>query len=139
MKKCLLLLLVGLTLTTPNAFADGDDEEIPQNPPQNPPQTPPTPINIPIGPYNPKPEEIKPRGITPISGIYTNGVLELCFAVDMGTVIATVTNTTTGEMWCESGNSNDGVLSVEITPTPGNYSVTIETENGDIYLGMFAL
>jgi LPXTG-motif cell wall-anchored protein len=27
MKKCLLLLLVGLTLTTPNAFADGDDEE----------------------------------------------------------------------------------------------------------------
>lgn len=135
MKKCLLLLLVGLTLTTPNAFADGDDEEIPQNPPQ----TPPTPINIPIGPYNPKPEEIKPRGVTPISGIYTNGVLELCFAVDMGTVIATVTNTATGEMWCESGNSNDGVLSVEITPTPGNYSVTIETENGDIYLGMFAL
>lgn len=138
MKKFLLLLTVGLTLTAPTLWADGDDEEIPQNPPENsnPPKT------IPINKPNPNPGDLgdlRPRSLTPISGIYTTGVVELYFAADLGTVIATVTNTATGEMWCESGNSNDGVLSVEITPTPGNYSVTIETQNGDIYLGMFAL
>ena len=126
MIKCLLLLLVGLTLTTPNAFADGDDED-----------SKPVVFDGPLP--NPNIGKIEPRSLTPVSGVVYHGVLELCFAVDLGTVIATVTNTATGEMWCESGNSNDGVLSVEITPTPGNYSVTIETENGDIYLGMFAL
>ena len=126
MKKCLLLLLVGLTLTTPNAFADGDDED-----------SKPVVFDGPLP--NPNIGKIEPRSLTPISGVVYHGVVELYFAADMGTVIATVTNTTTGEMWCESGNSNDGVLSVEITPTPGNYSVTIETQNGDIYLGMFAL
>ena len=126
MKKCLLLLLVGLTLTTPNAFADGDDED-----------SKPVVFDGPLP--NPNIGKIEPRSLTPVSGVVYHGVLELCFAVDMGTVIATVTHTATGEMWCESGNSNDGVLSVEITPTPGNYSVTIETENGDIYLGLFAL
>ena len=126
MKKFVLLLLVGLTLTTPNAFADGDDED-----------SKPVVFDGPLP--NPNIGKIEPRSLTPIRGIYINGVLELFFTANLGTVIATVTNTTTGEMWCESGNSNDGVLSVEITPTPGNYSVTIETENGDIYLGMFAL
>lgn len=133
MKK-LLLLLTGLTLTTPTLWADGDDGNS-----QDPPLPPPTPIPLNPPKPNPDPGKLEPRSLTPISGIYTNGVVELYFAADLGTVIATISNTTTGEMWCESSNSNDGVLSVEITPTPGNYSVTIETENGDIYLGMFAL
>ena len=126
MKKFVLLLTVGLTLTTPTLWADDDDED-----------SKPVVFDGPLP--NPNIGKIEPRSLTPVSGVVYHGVLELCFAVDMGTVIATVTNTATGEMWCESGNSNDGVLSVEITPTPGNYSVTIETENGDIYLGMFAL
>ena len=134
MKKFLLLLTVGLTLTAPTLWADGDDDNS-----QDPPLPPPTPIPLNPPKPNPDPGKLEPRSLSPISGILINSTVEFSFAVDMGTVIATVTNTTTGEMWCESGNSNDGVLSVEITPTPGNYSVTIETQNGDIYLGMFAL
>ena len=138
MKKFVLLLTAGLTLITPTLWADGDDEEIPQTPPSDP-NAPIEPIPIRPPKPTPVPEPLNPRDVAPINAYYYNSTVEFCFAVDMGTVIATVTNTTTGEMWCESGNSNDGVLSVEITPTPGNYSVTIETQNGDIYLGMFAL
>lgn len=137
MKKYLLLLMAGLILTAPNVFAE-DDEEIPQDPPE----TTDPPIKIPINKPAPKPNDddsFNPRSLTPISGMYINGVVELSFAANMGAVSVTVVNTTNGNMWFETGDSSDGVIATTITPSAGSYLVTIETQTAGTFVGEFVL
>ena len=134
MKKYLLLLAAGLLLTTPNVFAEDENEETPPPPP------PPPLVNIPLNPPYPSGGEIQhPRSLAPISGVYTGGVVELYFAVDVGLVSVTVANTTTGEMWFETADSSDGVVTTAIAPSVGSYLVTIETQTAGTFVGEFVL
>lgn len=142
MKKFLLLLMVGIILTTPSVFADdGGDEEIPQNPPE----TTGPPIYIPLPPptsppgQDPIPGEIKPRSLAPVEGWYENGCVEIFFSRDMGVAFVTVTNTNTGDMWYSAADSCDGVILVDINPTAGNYAITVETQFSGTYYGEFML
>lgn len=142
MKKFLLLLMVGIILTTPSVFADdGGDEEIPQNPPE---ATDP-PIYIPLPPptsppgQDPIPGEIKPRSLAPVEGWYENSCVEIFFSRNMGVAFVTVTNTNTGDMWYSAADSCDGVILVNINPTAGNYAITVETQFSSTYYGAFAL
>ena len=149
MKRLFLRLTAGLILSTPNVFAD-DDEEIPQNPPQeendggsngnnngnnNNGQTP-----------NQKPVEIKqpsqipgPRSLSPIEGLYSDGVVTLYFAADLGCVSITILSTTNGNMWFESGESCEGFVEIPVGCERGEYAITIETENAGVFVANFYL
>ena len=128
MKRNLLLLLVATLFATISlpAYADGNDSE-----------PKPIPFNPPLP--NPYPGKINPRSLAPISGLYADGVLMIDFAENLGNVSVTVVNTTTGEMWFESDDSALGTISIAITPHPGNYFVTVETQTDGVYIGEFIL
>lgn len=128
MKRNLLLLFVATLFATISlpAYAEGDD-----SPPRPIPLNPPQP--------NPDPGKIHPRGLVPISGLYVDGVLMIDFAVDFGSVSVTIVNTTTGEMWFESGDSASGTISIAVAPLSGNYLVTVETQTDGVYIGEFIL
>ena len=144
MKRLFLLLVMGLTLTAPCAFAD-DDEEIPQNPPssnEDDDENPPATNNPDYKPFLPAPvppsiPTPKPRSLSPIYGQYFAGSVELYFAVDLGSVAVTVFSTTTGDMWVGYGDSCEGFVSIPIGAKAGEYSVTIETQNAGVFIGNF--
>lgn len=144
MKRNLLLLLVATLFATISlpAYAEeeDDDNQSPSTPPADT-QTPPKPIvfDKPIQFPDPDPGKINPRGLAPISGLYADGVLMIDFAENLGNVSVTVVNTTTGEMWFESDDSALGTISIAITPYPGNYFVTVETQTDGVYIGEFIL
>ena len=153
MKRLFLLLVMGLTLTAPCAFAD-DDEEIPQTPPpsdeggsnngnnsgsgNNSGGIVTTPVFIPIG----APTELPTpggRSLSPIYGQYFAGSVELYFAADLGSVAVSVFSVTTGDMWVGYGDSYEGFVSISIDAKAGEYSVTIETQNAGVFIGAFRL
>lgn len=135
MKKLFSLLASSLFMASPFvAFADNDG--------QTPPPPPPPPKDeIVFGKPLPDPDpgKIHPRGLVPISGLYADGVLMIDFAVDFGSVSVTIVNTTTGEMWFESGDSASGTISIAVAPLSGNYLVTVETQTDGVYIGEFIL
>lgn len=141
MKRLFLLLLAGVVLSIPCVFAE-DDEEIPQAPPSSDNESPhPSeglPTNLPIEPI-PNPEQLKPRSLSPISGIYVDGVVELYFAADVGSVSVTVSSSTTGNMWSEESESCDGLILVNIGRAPGSYVVNIDTETAGSFVGQFTI
>lgn len=130
MKKIFTLLLWASLLTAPFVtYADDGGEDIP-------------PEKIPIGPGpipNPEPGKLEPRSLSAISGWCTNDTIQLFFAHDMGTVFVTVVNTSLGSLWYCNAESSDGVVIIDFEPTPGNYTVTIETQTSGTYYGEFAL
>ena len=145
MKRLLLLLTIGVVLLTPCVYAE--DEEIPQSPPptgDSKPSPPPI-VYIPIpGPTpppdsDPDPEDPKPRIPSPISGVYANGVVDIFFAADLGSVTVTVTSIATGTMWTEDADSCDGVVSVNIGRAPGSYTINIDTETAGSFVGQFTI
>ena len=130
MKKIFTLLLLASLLTAPFVtYADDGGEDIP-------------PEKIPIGPGpipNPEPGKLEPRSLSAINGWCANGTIQLYFSQDMGLVSVTVTNITTGNVWYSDAESSDGVVIIDFEPTPGNYTVTIETQTSGTYYGEFAL
>lgn len=149
MKKLFLLLLSATVMFAPCVFAEDNnnnsgngDDEIPQTPGQtdNPVPVPFEPGDMPNLPPITRPvEEPKPRSLSPISGLYLNGVVEIYFAADLGSASITVTSTTTGYMWCEESESCDGLISVNIGRAPGSYVVNIDTETAGSFIGQFTL
>lgn len=133
MKKFILFFVSILFVASPFVALADDDE---QTPPPPPPQE-----EIVFGKPlpNPDPGKINPRGLAPISGLYADGVLMIDFAENLGNVSVTVVNTTTGDMWFESDDSALGTISIAITPYPGNYFVTVETQTDGVYIGEFIL
>ena len=126
MKKIFTLLLLASLLTAPFVtYADDDD--------------PPKPIVVNPLPGNPEPGKINPRSLSAVSGWCANGTIQLYFSQDMGLVSVTVTNITTGNVWYSDAESSDGVVIIAFEPTPGNYTVTIETQTSGTYYGEFAL
>ena len=129
MKKLFIALAFTLLITPFNTYAD-DGGDIPPA------------IPIPIGPggsSNPDPGKINPRSLSAINGVCANNTIQLCFAQDMGTVLITVVNTSLGETWYCSAESSNGVVVIEFEPTPGNYTITIETQTAGTYYGEFML
>lgn len=126
MKKIFTLLLWASLLTAPFVtYADDDD--------------PPKPIVVNPLPGNPEPGKLEPRSLSAISGWCANDTIQLFFAHDMGTVFVTVVNTSLGSLWYCNAESSDGVVIIDFEPTPGNYTVTIETQTSGTYYGEFAL
>ena len=145
MKKLFLLLLSATVMFAPCVFAEDNnnnngngngDDEIPQTPPPGT-ESPTVPENL--IPIRPIPEGVDPRSLSPISGLYLNGVVEIFFAADLGSASITVTSTTTGYMWCEESESCDGLISVNIGRAPGSYVVNIDTETAGSFIGQFTL
>ena len=133
MKKLFLLLLTMAILPVSYVCAE-DDEEVPPPPP---PTEEPKPL-----PFNPlpiPPSTLEPRSLSPISGIYVDGVVELYFAADVGSVSVTVFSSTTGNMWSEESESCDGLILVNIGRAPGSYVVTINTETAGSFVGQFTI
>lgn len=137
MKRLFLLLLAGVILSVPCVFAE-DDEEVPQNPPQTEEPTP-IPLRPPIPNPDPEVDKLKPRSLSPISGVYVDGVVELYFAADVGSVSVTVSSSTTGNMWSEESESCDGLILVNIGHAPGSYVVNIDTETAGSFVGQFTI
>lgn len=75
----------------------------------------------------------------PITGLYDSGRVILDFIEEIGNLSITVANQSTGEMYFEYCDSADGHFEMEITPSKGNYLLTIQTENGTVYYGDFTL
>lgn len=86
-------------------------------------------------------EPFRPRtpAFIPITGMYDNGHVVLDFIEEIGNVSVTVANQSTGETYFEYCDSADGHFEMEITPSKGDYLLTIQTENGTTYYGNFAL
>lgn len=150
MKRLFLLLLSATVMFAPCVFAEDNnnnngngngDDEIPQLPPMDYPL--PVPLRpgtqLPLPPIDEPETEPKPRSLSPISGLYLNGVVEIYFAADLGSASITVTSTTTGYMWCEESESCDGLISVNIGRAPGSYVVNIDTETAGSFIGQFTL
>lgn len=144
MKRLFLMLLSVAFISSPYVYAeDGDNgsgngnEEIPQTPPET---NNPTPILFrPVPPISDSELEPKPRTLSPISGVYANGVVDIFFAADLGSVTVTVTSTTTGTMWTEDADSCDGVVSVNIGRALGGYIINIDTETAGSFVGQFTI
>ena len=144
MKRLFLLLLSATVMFAPYVFAEDNnnnngngDDEIPQTPPST---DVPNPIGTPL-PFEPipNPGQLEPRSLSPISGIYVDGVVELYFAADVGSVSVTVSSSTTGNMWSEESESCDGLILVNIGHAPGSYVVNIDTETAGSFVGQFTI
>ena len=147
MKRLFLMLLTVAFISSPYVYAEDDnngsgngDGEIPQTPPltDNPVPVPLWP-GAPLPPINKPGIDPKPRIPSPISGVYANGVVDIIFAADLGSVTVTVTSTATGTMWTEDADSCDGVVSVNIGRALGSYVVNIDTETAGSFIGQFTL
>ena len=141
MKRLFLMLLTVAFISSPYVYAEDDkDEEIPQTPPSSENNDPASnlPKHFPVDPA-PYPEQLKPRIPSPISGVYANGVGDIFFAADLGSVTVTVTSTTTGTMWTEDADSCDGVVSVNIGRALGGYIINIDTETAGSFVGQFTI
>lgn len=75
----------------------------------------------------------------PVIGLYDNGRVVLDFIEDIGTVGVTVANQSTGETYFDYFNSADGHFEMEVSTSNGEYLLTIQTENGTMYYGNYAL
>ena len=150
MKKLFLLLLSATVMFAPCVFAEDNnnnngngngDDEIPQLPPMDYPL--PVPLQpgtqLPLPPPDQPDKEPRPRTLSPISGVYANGVVDIFFAADLGSVTVTVTSTATGTMWTEDADSCDGVVSVNIGRAPGSYIINIDTETAGSFVGQFTI
>lgn len=67
---------------------------------------------------------------TPIIGVYSNGYLELVFRADLGIVDCIIENTETLETWTASFDSEEGSTIIDVSETPGTYSVLLRTKFG---------
>ncbi len=83
----------------------------------------------------------RPRtpAFVPINGLYDDGRVILDFIDEIGHISVTVANQSTGETYFEYCDSAEGHFEMEITPSKGDYLLTIQTENGAIYYGNFTL
>lgn len=86
-------------------------------------------------------QHTRPRtpAFIPVTGMYDNGHVVLDFIEEIGNVSVTVANQSTGETYFEYCDSADGHFEMEITPSKGDYLLTIQTENGTTYYGNFTL
>lgn len=130
MKKFLFLLLAFM-LSAPMLYAQTNDDDKDKDKEE---VVVPPPIMLPIRSGLPT-EQFQPRNIiyVPVEGLYYDSVVTIDFAEDLGDATVTVTNTTTGESWSESGNSADGQVVVDIEAATGSYMVVIETTRGAYY------
>ena len=144
------MLLTVAFISSPYVYAEDDnnnngngngDDEIPQLPPMDYPL--PVPLQpgtqLPLPPPDQPDKDPRPRTLSPISGVYANGVVDIFFAADLGSVTVTVTSTTTGTMWTEDADSCDGVVSVNIGRALGGYIINIDTETAGSFVGQFTI
>ena len=140
MKRLFLLLLLSITFACPYVFAE-DEELPPPPPPSDDPTTPPAvlipPVIIPINPPGGD-NGNNHRSLSPISGMYIDGVVELYFIEDMGSVSVTVISDM-GDSWYIDGDSQDNLLIIPITPQTGAYTITISTQSAGLFTGKFNL
>ena len=74
-----------------------------------------------------------------ITAFYQSGVIYLQFGYDMGEVEITVTNESTGEQWSQIDDSAAGAASIATSTSPGNYYISIVSDDASCYSGSFSL
>lgn len=79
------------------------------------------------------------RSLIPIAAAYNNGVVELDFYGNMGTLYTVVVNNTTGERWSEYIDTADGYACMNVfSYNPiGHYTITFRTDNNENFGGGF--
>ena len=75
-----------------------------------------------------------PRTLIPIACVYVDGTIQLSLYGEVGEFTLTVTNQMTGECW-----SAENALILQTSTASGIYWVQIETEDGTMYYGTYAL
>lgn len=134
MKKFILFFVSILFVVSPFVALADDDEQTPPPPPQE---------EIVFGKPlpNPNPGKFNPENLIykPVTGEYYDGCVWLNFEHNLGSVNVTIVNVESGRAWFSSADSALGTISIAITPYPGNYFVTVETQTDGVYIGEFIL
>lgn len=96
-------------------------------------------FNVEIHPIKTPKPTIKPKTIVinDIEAYYSYRELSFKFNVDLGSANIVITNTTTGESWCDSINGA-GATTVTLSVDEGYYEIYIYTDCGD-YTGAFVI
>lgn len=80
-----------------------------------------------------------PNATTPITAYYQSGVIYIQFSEDLGCLDVEVINSTTNQQWIDVACSDNSTEAIVISTTPGNYTITLTTEDGIEYSGQFTL
>ena len=100
-------------------------------------------VDIIIGTTPPPTSNPKPKApvLIPISACYyeISQEIVLSFTANLGNVSITILNLTPGETVCEVVDSSNGVISVPISGTAGQYFMALTTVGGTVYSGYFNL
>ena len=76
--------------------------------------------------------------IIPLEAYYQGETIYLDFTHNVGNVLVSVQNTTTGHQWSKTVNAADGMNEISIADGgAGNYTITLVTAYGDKYYGIF--
>ena len=80
-----------------------------------------------------------PLPLPPIPGVMMNAIMTTVQS-DLGDVLITVTNCSTGNVWYDSFDSAlEPQTMLPISGEPGVYEITYITESGNIYEGTFII
>lgn len=90
-------------------------------------------------PGNPGSFPRTPNATTPITAYYQSGVIYIQFSEDLGYLDVEVINSTTNQQWIDVACSDNSTEAIVISTTPGNYTITLTTEDGIEYSGQFTL
>lgn len=98
-------------------------------------------LDIPIkqAPGNPGSFPRTPNATTPITAYYQSGVIYIQFSEDLGCLDIEVINSTTNQQWIDVACSDNSTEAIVISATPGNYTITLTTDDGIEYSGKFIL
>ena len=78
--------------------------------------------------------------IIPLEAYYQGETIFLDFTYNVGNVVVSVRNTTTGNCWSGTVNSADGMGEISISDGGvGSYTIEIVTEYGECFTGNFRL
>lgn len=96
--------------------------------------------NIPVMPNTDKNNQHKSVIQVPFYAYYQDGIVYIGTTGEFSVVDVTIENTTTGTVYTEVLNMTDCTDSVDIsTGGAGSYTLEIETEYGDEFVGSFTL
>ena len=85
-------------------------------------------------------DDARDGGIVPFAAYYQRGTIYINTSAEFLSIIVTVENETTGQVWNSTTDISDGMGEISISDGgAGSYSVEIVTEYGECFVGYFNL